>query len=288
MATKYPIVLVHGLLSFKEILGFPLFYGVQDKLIKAGNTTFMPTLSANGSNETRGEQLIQEIGKIMRKTGAKKVNLIGHSQGPLTCRYVASTYPKQIASVTSVSGANHGSEFADLLEKIFSGNEVAQDIATVVLDLVGKLLSSLSGKPERPQDFRAAFKEITTEGVADFNLKYPQGLPADWGGEGNYIVNGIHYFSWSGIISNNIIEQGPNALDLSHIALAGLSMFFSREKENDGLVGRYSSHLGQVIRSDYSMDHLDAINQIAGITPLPTKPIRMFLEHAKRLEGLGL
>lgn len=109
MATKYPIVLVHGMLSFTNILGVPFFFGIQKALEQEGNIVFMPALSANNSNEVRGKQLIEEVEKILKKTGAEKVNLIGHSQGPMTCRYVAGEYPDLVASVTSVSGVNHGS-----------------------------------------------------------------------------------------------------------------------------------------------------------------------------------
>lgn len=145
----------------------------------------------------------------------------------------------------------------------------------------------MAGQPQRPQDFRAAFQEITTEAALNFNNKYPQGIPKEWGGEGNYIENGIYYFSWSGIIKNEI-SQGANYLDPSHIALVLLSKFFSKEKENDGMVGRYSSHLGKVIRSDYSLDHADTINQILGVTPKSTDSVQLFTEHAKRLENIGI
>ena len=58
---------------------------------------------------------------------------------------------------------------------------------------------------------------------------------------------------------------------------------------NDGLVGRCSSHFGQVLRDNYPWNHGDAINQMFGIrglfTPAPTDVYR---SHANRLKSAGL
>ncbi|VEB43459.1 Lactonizing lipase precursor [Chromobacterium violaceum] len=66
----------------------------------------MAEVSATGSNETRGEQLLQQVRRILAITGAQKVNLIGHSQGAPTARYVAGVRPDLVASVTTVGGVN--------------------------------------------------------------------------------------------------------------------------------------------------------------------------------------
>lgn len=43
---------------------------------------------------------------------------------------------------------------------------------------------------------------------------------------------------------------------------------------HDGLVGRYSMHLGKVIRSDYQLGHVDAINQAAGMVSKDIDPVQ--------------
>ncbi|ENZ5481548.1 hypothetical protein P805_00827 [Serratia marcescens BIDMC 44] len=287
---KYPVVLVHGLFGFDKIAGiYPYFYGIKEALEAAGATVFTASISAANGNEVRGEQLLAFVKNVLKQTGAEKVNLIGHSQGPLACRYVASTHPEMVASVTSINGVNFGSEFADLMRDAFTPGKLPESIVNTAMKAFAQLLTAISGNPELPQDPIAALDALTTKGVAQFNEKYPQGLPATWGGEGKEFDNGVYYYSWSGIIDSNVKKQGANMLDPSHLAMLACSMLFDKEyEENDGMVGRYASHLGKVIRSDYSLDHLDAVNQIAGVLPTDSDAIAIYVEHIARLKSKGL
>lgn len=287
---KYPVILVHGLFGFDNIMGYPYFYGIKEAIEEVGATVFTATLSPANGNEVRGEQLLTFVKEVLQQTGAEKVNLIGHSQGPLACRYVAATHPELVASVTSINGVNFGSEFADLLRSAFNPGELPEATVNALMTAFTKLLSAISGHPDLPNDPIAALDALTTEGVSAFNQKYPQGLPATWGGDGKEYDNGVYYYSWSGIIDTNVIRQGPgNMADLSHLAMLACSMFFKKEyDENDGMVGRYASHLGKVIRSDYSLDHLDAVNQIAGVVPSDSDAVAIYVEHIERLKSKGL
>ena len=53
----------------------------------------MAQVSATQSSELRGEQLLRQVQQVIAITGAEKVNLIGHSHGGPTIRYVASVAP---------------------------------------------------------------------------------------------------------------------------------------------------------------------------------------------------
>ena len=132
-----------------------------------------------------------------------------------------------------------------------------------------KLISLLSTKPLLPQDFEGSLKSLSTKGTNEFNKKYPQGLPETWGSQGKELETiGVYYYSWSGFIKSDVINEGLNNLDPSHAILIALSTFFKKERDqNDGLGGRYTTHLGKVICSDYQMDHFDSVNQIAGAHP---------------------
>ncbi|WP_025122441.1 MULTISPECIES: triacylglycerol lipase [unclassified Serratia (in: enterobacteria)] len=287
---KYPIILVHGFSGFDKVAGiYPYFYGIEQALEKAGATVFTAAISAENANEVRGEQLLKFVQQVISVTGAEKVNLIGHSQGSLACRYAAAMHPEQVASVTSVSGVNFGSEIAELVRLAVEPGSLPEALAGTVMDAVGSFLSLITGHPCLPQDSVAALDALTSEGVARFNAKYPQGLPNTWGGEGKEVENGVYYYSWGGIINYNPLDQGLNNLDPLHAALVALSLLFTKERwQNDGLVGRYSMHLGKVIRSDYSMDHADAINQTAGMVTPDADPITLFVEHVARLKSKGL
>ncbi|MEI4966175.1 triacylglycerol lipase [Aeromonas caviae] len=88
--TRYPIVLVHGLFGFDKLLGVDYFYGIPQALTRDGAKVYVAQVSATQSSELRGEQLLKQVQQVLAITGAEKVNLIGHSHGGPTIRYVAS------------------------------------------------------------------------------------------------------------------------------------------------------------------------------------------------------
>ncbi len=100
--TKYPVVLVHGLLGFDAIGPINYFYGVSSALQKSGAVVFTPEVSQANSNELRGEQLLKQLQEFQAQYGYTKFNLVGHSHGGNTIRYVAGVAPDLVASVTTV------------------------------------------------------------------------------------------------------------------------------------------------------------------------------------------
>jgi triacylglycerol lipase len=274
--TKYPIVLVHGLFGFDSLGPVDYFYGIASGLQSGGASVYVTTVSAANSTEVRGEQLLTQVKQILAATGATKVNLIGHSHGGPTARYVASVRPDLVASVSSVGGVNKGSRVADVLIG------AVPDVTYTLANAVAGLISFLSGSPTLPQDSVAAAQSLSTAGTAAFNSQHPEGVPTTACGEGAYQVNGVYYFSWSGA------QPYTNFFDISDPVLALTSLAFDGAK-NDGLVSSCSSHLGRVIRDDYAMNHLDEVNQMIGITNLfETSPVTVFRQQANRLQGLGL
>ncbi len=280
--TKYPVVLVHGLFGFDKIGPVEYFYGIPSALASGGAKVYTPQVSAANSTEVRGEQLLLEVKKIAAATGSAKVNLIGHSHGGPTIRYVASVRPDLVASATSIAGVNKGSVVADLLLGVAPAGSVSRDILLKVNQALGTIISFLSGSPNLPQNSLGAAQSLSTAGAAKFNATHPAGVPTTACGEGAYQQNGVSYFSWSGA------SGYTNLLDVIDPAMALTSLAFNGAK-NDGLVGSCSSHLGRVIRDDYRMNHLDEVNQLVGIVNLfETNPVTVFRQHANRLQQLGL
>ncbi|MBV4473418.1 triacylglycerol lipase [Pseudomonas sp. B2M1-30] len=284
-STRYPILLVHGLFGFERIGSFELFHEVKQALKASGSRVFVAHLSATHDNEVRGEQLLSQIGCVLRGTGAGKVNLIGHSQGALAARYAAALAPDNVASVTSVSGPNHGSELADFLRKALIPGRLPENVAQNVATLFSNFLSLLSGSTALPQNALAALNALTTEGVGDFNDKYPQGLPQVWGGHGAELVNGVRYFSWSGVVPP---ANGRDLDPVQNLCQALSEYFITEPAQNDGFVGRFSSHLGTVVRSDYPLDHLGSLRRTAGQRTAPLDPVELYVEHAARLRAKNL
>ncbi|MCJ8203364.1 triacylglycerol lipase [Pseudomonas sp. RGM2987] len=291
-ATRYPLVLVPGMLGFIRLVLYPYWYGIVSALRQGGAVLVEVKVSPLHSSEVRGEQLLTRIEEILHQTGAQKVNLIGHSQGSLTARYAAAKRPDLVASVTSVAGTNHGSELADYLQTHYPADSARGRLLSAVLRLVNALMSLLDTGyrgPRLPVDIQASHASLTTAGVALFNQRYPQGLPQDWGGHGPEEVNGVRYYSWSGTLQPGKTDKGRNLFDGTNRSCRLFARTFVREAgQCDGMVGRFSSHLGTVIRDDYPLDHFDIVNQSLGLVGKGAEPIRLFVEHAERLKAAGV
>lgn len=278
--TKYPIVLAHGMLGFDKIGPIDYWNGIPDDLQKNGAKVYLTRVSAFGSSEARGEQLLAQVEEILAVSGAAKVNLIGHSHGNHSVRYVAGVLPGRVASATSVSGPTKGSHVADLIAKLSTtlGPTATKAIAGLA-NAIGRLEALLSGG-ELPQDALGALASLSSQGAADFNRRFPGGVPASACGEGAYSHNGVRYYSWSGT------GTFTNLLDPSDMGMA-MSAALTREP-NDGMVPKCSSHLGMVIRDDYNMNHLDTVNHVLGLVGWGTNPVAVYRQHANRLKLAGL
>lgn len=273
--TKYPIVLAHGLFGFNSIGPVEYFYGIPSALRSGGAQVYVTSVSAANSTEVRGEQLLSQVKQIIAATGKGKVNLIGHSHGGPTSRYVASVRPDLVASVSSVAGVNKGSKVADIALGLVPG------VTSTLANAVAAMINFLSGGSGLPQDGRAALVSLSTAGTNAFNARHPAGLPTSACGEGAYVANGVHYFSWSGG------KTWTNALDIADPFMLATGLAFG--EKNDGLVASCKSHLGRTIRDDYGMNHLDEVNQMVGIVNLfETSPVTVFRQQANRLQALGL
>lgn len=279
--TRYPIVLVHGLFGFDNIGPVEYFYGIPGALRKDGASVHVAQVSAANSTEVRGEQLLTQVRQILAATGASKVNLMGHSHGGPTVRYVASVRPDLVASVTSIAGVNKGAPMADAILQVAPPGGLPNTVIAQAANAFSSIVSTLSGQPYLPQYALAAAQSLSTAGSARFNQTHPWGLPTTACGEGAYTARGVAYYSWSGA------KPVTNLLDIADAPLGVVSLLFAGAK-NDGLVGSCSSHLGRVIRDDYLMNHADEINQTAGIVSwFETNPVTVYRQHANRLKNAG-
>jgi len=299
--TDNPIVLVHGLSGFDSILG-DYFYGVRGALNNIGaSEVYTPQIAGWDSNEVRGEELLAYVEELVATTGATKVNLIGHSQGGTTSRYVASVRPDLVASVTSVGSPHFGSPVGDVIK-----DSPLEGPALAIGNAVGAFLAVLSGDTGQQVNAMGSLESINTEGALAFNEQHPQGLRegacqntpyynagAWWWpnwvydysvNDGDHQVNGINYYSWSGtytpLFDSNVLDPADGLLSVTSLMIG---------ESNDGLVGRCSSHMGKVIRDDYTLNHADEINGMWGLKSLwASNPVQLYVDHARRLKSAGL
>lgn len=275
--TKHPIVLVHGFIGFDNILGINYFYGVPDALRDGGATVYIAQVSPSQTTEYRGEQLLQQMKQWAAKDGVKKFNLIGHSHGGPTTRYVAGVAPSMVASVSTVAGTHQGSKVADsILANTTPGGGFDQ-LATAGLALINWLAGGSSQSVDDTA-LLVALNALSTSGAQAFNKKFPAGAPTKACGTGASSVGGIRYYSASGT------SVRTNGWDISDDILAGTASYFGTE-ENDGLVSRCSSRWGSVIKDNYPWNHLDEINQVLGtIGSGAPDPKQFYRQHANRLK----
>ncbi|RID97268.1 esterase/lipase family protein [Simplicispira hankyongi] len=278
--TRYPIVLVHGLFGFDSVFGIDYFYGIPSNLRQNGAQVYVAQVSAANSTEVRGEQLLAQVRNILAITGAAKVNLIGHSHGGPTARYVAGVAPQLVASVTSVGGVNRGSRVADVLRGVAPAGSVGETIAQGAAGALVTLINLASGGSGLPQMPTAALDSLTTAGSARFNQRFGAGVPTSGCGNGAELVAGVRYYSWTG--KNTL----TNVLDPSDAALFATGLVFG--EANDGLVAACSAHLGRHL-GDYRQNHLDEINQMVGLRDwFSPDPVTLYREQAHRLKNAGL
>ena len=184
--TKNPIVLVPGIFAFDSIASIDYWYQIPSALQSQGAKVHVPKINAFDSSAKRGESLIAQLEQIRAASGGtvKKFNLIGHSQGGLTARYVMNTRPDLVASVTTLNSPHKGSPLADLVTGIAPPGSLQGVAFDVFANAVGNLVNLLSNNKKSASDVRAMLAEFNKTGAAANNQRFPTGVPSTSCGEG--------------------------------------------------------------------------------------------------------
>ncbi|NLK93736.1 MAG: triacylglycerol lipase, partial [Clostridiales bacterium] len=184
-----------------------------------------------------GEELKENILKILEETGAEKVNIIAHSKGGLDARYAISCLglDKYVASLTTINTPHKGCNFPEyLLNKLPNG----------LIDFVSRKYNNIFKKlgDENP-DFLAGVKDLTSSKLAEFNKNV---LDAE----------GVLYQSVMSKM-NNVFSAGF-PLNIGYL----LSKHF--DGENDGLVsvdsGKWGEFLCMLTANKKGISHGDVID----------------------------
>lgn len=285
--TKYPVVFAHGLFGFKKLgddgFGLDYWYQILPDLARNGANVWNTRQSAANSSEVRGEQFLAQAQEILAITGQPKLNLIGHSHGSQTVRYVAGVIPDQIASVTTIAGPAKGSGMADFLVNTLTPLGVDGAVGKIIDVAVNFITIGQQEDPKKyPMDSLASAHSLSRVGATNFNAKFPAGVPTTACGEGEYITNGVRHYSFSGA------KTVTNLLDpLDYVTT--LTGAFMGSAPHDGLVSSCSSHFGQVIRDDYYWNHFDEVNQLLGLKSVFSQdPVSVYRQHLNRLKLAGV
>ncbi len=170
-ATKYPILMVHGVF-FRDTAFFNYWGRIPKALENNGAKVYYGGHESAAAICNSGMELAERIETILRKTGAEKVNIIAHSKGGLDCRYMlAHTQAKEyVASLITINTPHRGCEFADYLL-----NVIPEKVQNSVADTYNSAMRKLG---DDMPDFMAAVKNLTHSYCSDFdaNTPLPEGI----------------------------------------------------------------------------------------------------------------
>lgn len=288
----YPIVLAHGMGGFGTLKGLDITYfnGIKDDLEKAGESQIFVTLvSPYETSEVRAQQLATQIDAILSKTGKTKVNLIGHSQGGMDARILASPgglgYGDRLASVTTVATPNHGSRIADIVLKIVPSDATT---FTQLINAIAQLLERAVYEVQSDAKLHAQLEQISEHYMeTSFNVKYVDDPR-------------VNYYSYAGRTDGldgrpdcdtGLYPDDPTKLDDAQIFIKPMSLYLQAglKKPNDGLVTVQSARWGTFMQC-VPADHMSEVGQINLSGPDPRSGfdhLQFWRSIVSRVRGYG-
>ena len=119
MATRYPVVLAHGIL-LKDVKFFKAFGRIEKILKRRGFTVYTAKTDGFGTIENNAEQMKHHIESILKAENAEKVNIIAHSKGGLDAIYMIKNLgmEESVASLTTLCTPHRGSPIASSLLRL--------------------------------------------------------------------------------------------------------------------------------------------------------------------------
>ena len=178
------VILAHGYLGFRSVLGFQYFNGVQAYLTSRYPVRIVETqVNPIQSVAFRGDQLHRQVLVALGETPAdtheerqiagqldpaRPVHLIAHSMGALDCRYLISpgnpdNLGSRISTLTTIGGPHRGTPVADLLYAEAEGRGLTPDeqvLARYLRRIFTVLGISLEGLADLRTSFAAGFNQV--------------------------------------------------------------------------------------------------------------------------------
>lgn len=269
LGPPYPVVLAHGFFGFDDFAGagfLTYFYEVEEDLTARGEDVRITTVDPFNDSTVRGTALVERIEAILAESGHAKVNIVGHSQGGLDARVVASMRPDLVASIVTVATPHEGTPLADIIVGLVQDDRLGRLVDAFVRVIGAPLFDELGNETSVVTSLR----QLSTAGAMDFNMRYPdpEGVPI-------YSIGGRsdRHRARTACASENTpafmamweSERDPidPLLSLSEEILdGGLTAPFP----NDGLVRVADSKRGTFLGC-IPADHLDQVGQLLGDSP---------------------
>lgn len=153
-ATKYPILLVHGV-CFRDVPLVDYWGRIPSELERNGAKCYHGNHDSAAAVKDSAKEIASRIKYITDDLGFGKVNIIAHSKGGLDCRYAVAKcgVADRVASLITVNTPHRGCKYADyLLTKISEG------VQTKVASIYNKAMKKLG---DADPDFLSAMNCLT-------------------------------------------------------------------------------------------------------------------------------
>src|SRR5690606_30980727 len=217
-------------------------------------------LDPYNSVEVRGEQLAAFVGATLVGQRARKVNLLGHSQGGIDSRYVASEagggYGDRIGALITVGTPHRGTPFTDIALGLLPG--ASQQVLAFLLNFLGATQAQHSDAEASLYTLSETFMQ------EEFNVIYTDDPR-------------VKYWSWQVETCVGGIGCGDS---LDPLLLLSYQTIFGLAGPNDGLVPESSAMWGEYLGL-VPADPIDEIGQIAGLTSPDYDHVSFFRQHAR-------
>ncbi|MBE5923306.1 MAG: triacylglycerol lipase [Lachnospiraceae bacterium] len=236
-ATKYPILLVHGVF-FRDFRYLNYWGRIPKELEENGATIFYGQQQSASSVAECGQEVADKILEICKEYDCEKVNIIAHSKGGLDSRYALNIpgIKEHVASLTTINTPHRGCEFADyLLSKISEGKK------EVIANTYNGALKRLG---DHDPDFIKAVTDLTATACKKRNEELPN-------------VEGVYYQS----IGSKLNKAGSGRFPLNF----SYHLVNAFDGANDGLVGENSFKWGEeynflTVKGKRGISHGDMID----------------------------
>jgi triacylglycerol lipase len=218
-APRYPVVLAHGLLGFDELRlagrRHDYFRGVSERLERDGCVVHRCRVARTAGVAARAA----ELAAFVRALPARRVNLVAHSMGGLDARYALARLDLagKVASLTTIGTPHLGTPLADVGAGLARRARVLGALERLGLDV-------------------AAFEDLTTERMAEFNRAVPDAR---------------------GVLYQSVVGAPPRRRAVTPILVPTWS-WLAAAGANDGLVPAASQRWGEVLR-EIDADHFAQI-----------------------------
>ncbi len=265
--TRFPIVLVHGWTGFEAIGPLTYFFNVASMLEELGYPHTVAVLDPYNSTDIRSGQLAVQLDEALVLWRARKLDLLGHSQGGIDSRAVVAThgYGDRVSALMTIASPHRGTFVTDLALGLAPGP--VEDAVGLLLNFVGAVTA------QQKSDALASFYSLSEQYMQDeFNPNNPDDPR-------------VEYISYTGRTCDALAFLNPenDCQDLVD-PLIGWSWTILQNARgaNDGLVTVESAKWGDY-RGEMIADHIDEVGQILGITDPKFDHLEFYRDRAREL-----